>query len=352
MSSRYPIKVKALEWAEGRVRWLNTKLLPELEVYEESSDFERIARAIESMEIRGAPAIGVAAALAIAATVYNINVDDVSQVKTLAYKAIERLRKTRPTAYNLFWALDQMTKVIDKHYDSVEELKNAVVGKALELYHMDIEVNTYIGEYGEKLIEDGDTVLTHCNAGALATVAMGTALAVIRVAWYKGKNIKVIVTETRPVLQGARLTVWELKKEGIPVTLITDNMVGYMMYRGAIDKVIVGADRVLLDGHVVNKIGTYMIALAAKRHSVPFYVAAPTTTIDPNTSVEDIVIEERNPDEIRKVLNKVLITIEDVPVYNPSFDITPPDLVTAIITENGVAEPPYAVSLRKIMPKK
>uniref|UniRef100_A0A7C2V9X7 Putative methylthioribose-1-phosphate isomerase n=1 Tax=Ignisphaera aggregans TaxID=334771 RepID=A0A7C2V9X7_9CREN len=347
--SAYPIKVKALEWANGSVRWINTKLLPEAEVYEESSDYERIARAIEDMEIRGAPAIGVAAALAVAATVYNAPSEDVAQVKSLAFKAIERLRRTRPTAYNLFWSLMQIEDALRKDYTSVDELRKAVVEKALQLYKMDIEVNARIGENGEKLIEDGDTILTHCNAGALATVALGTALAIIRIAWYKGKKIKVIATETRPVLQGARLTVWELKKEGIPVTLITDNMVGYVMYKGMVNKVIVGADRILLDGHVINKIGTYTIAVVAQRHRIPFYVAAPTSTIDPRASLDSVVIEERNPDEVRRVMGKLLITIVDVPVHNPSFDITPPDLVTSIVTERGVVEPPYTINIRKML---
>jgi len=349
MMSAYPIKVKALEWANGSVRWINTKLLPEAEVYEESSDYERIARAIEDMEIRGAPAIGVAAALAVAATVYNAPSEDVAQVKSLAFKAIERLRRTRPTAYNLFWSLMQIEDALRKDYTSVDELRKAVVEKALQLYKMDIEVNARIGENGEKLIEDGDTILTHCNAGALATVALGTALAIIRIAWYKGKKIKVIATETRPVLQGARLTVWELKKEGIPVTLITDNMVGYVMYKGMVNKVIVGADRILLDGHVINKIGTYTIAVVAQRHRIPFYVAAPTSTIDPRASLDSVVIEERNPDEVRRVMGKLLITIVDVPVHNPSFDITPPDLVTSIVTERGVVEPPYTINIRKML---
>jgi methylthioribose-1-phosphate isomerase len=196
--SVYLVKIKALEWVNGKVRWINTKLLPEGEVYEESDDYERIAKAIENMEIRGAPAIGVAAALAVATTVYNSSLDSIECVKALARKAIERLRRTRPTAYNLFWALNQMEEVIDKHYSTVDELRKAVVDKALEIYRLDIEINTRIGEYGEKLIDDGDVILTHCNAGALATVALGTALAVIRIAWYKGKKIKVIATETRP----------------------------------------------------------------------------------------------------------------------------------------------------------
>ncbi|MEM4502772.1 MAG: S-methyl-5-thioribose-1-phosphate isomerase, partial [Ignisphaera sp.] len=305
--------------------------------------------AIEDMEIRGAPAIGVAAALAIASTAYNTSTDSVEDLRKKLLKAIDRLRKTRPTAYNLFWSLNQIEEIVNRSYTSVEALKKAVIDKALELYEMDIKVNTLIGEYGEKLIEDGDTILTHCNAGALATVAMGTALAIIRIAWYKGKRIKVIATETRPMLQGARLTVWELMKEGIPVTLVTDNMVGYIMYKRLVDKVIVGADRILPDGHVINKIGTYTVAIVAKQHNVPFYVAAPTSTIDPWAKLNEVIIEERDPDEVRKIMNKLLITVENVPVYNPSFDITPPELVTAIVTEKGVITPPYTENLKKLL---
>ncbi len=344
----YPIKVKAIEWTGKGVKWLNTNLLPHQEVYEESSDYERVAKAIESMEIRGAPAIGVAAAFAVAAAVVNADIDDVSKLRLLAVKAIERLSRTRPTAYNLFWALERMRKVVMKEYSNGDELRKAIVNEALKIYNEDIETNIKIGEIGEKLIEDGDTILTHCNAGALATAAFGTALAVIRVAWYKGKRISVIATETRPVLQGARLTVWELRKEGIPVTLITDNMVGYVMYRKLVNKVIVGADRILGDGHVINKIGTYTIAIAAKRHGIPFYVAAPTSTFDLRSRIDEVKIEERNPDEVRKVLNRALITIEDVNVLNPAFDITPPDLVTGIITEKGIVTEPYTENIKKL----
>ncbi len=345
----YPLVIKAVEWVNGKVRWLDTSLLPHEEVYRESSSYEDVARAIENMEIRGAPAIGVAAALAVAATVYNAPTSDLNELRTLALRAIERLSRTRPTAYNLFWALDRMKRVVMASHSDGEGLRKAIVEEALRIYQEDIETNIKIGEIGEKLIEDGDTILTHCNAGALATSAFGTALAVIRVAWYKGKKIRVIATETRPVLQGARLTVWELKKEGIPVTLITDNMVGYVMYKGLVNKVIVGADRILMDGHVINKIGTYTIAIAAKRHNIPFYVAAPTSTFDPKSKINEVVIEERNPDEVRKVLGKVLITVADIPVLNPAFDITPPDLVSAIITEKGVVTPPYTENIRKIL---
>ncbi|MEM4877107.1 MAG: S-methyl-5-thioribose-1-phosphate isomerase, partial [Sulfolobales archaeon] len=205
-----------------------------------------------------------------------------------------------------------------------------------------------MAEIGSKLLDDGDTVLTHCNAGALATVAYGTALGVIRAAWESGKRVKVIATETRPMLQGARLTVWELMKDGIPVKLITDNMVGYVMSRGLVSKVIVGADRVIPPGYVVNKIGTYTIAVLANRHRVPFYVAAPTSTIDYESKIEDIVIEERNPDEVRTVLSKFYVTLPNVDVLNPAFDITPPELVTAIITEKGLVAQPLEESLLRL----
>jgi len=343
----YPLTIKPVEWVDGKVRWLDTSKLPHEEVYYESDDYERIALAIERMEIRGAPAIGVAAALAVAATALKHSTSSLDELRCICMKAIERLWRTRPTAHNLFWALNRMRRVLEGTYRDADELRHALVKEALEIYRQDIETNMAIGRIGEKLLEDGDTVLTHCNAGALATAGFGTALGIIRAAWYSGKKIKVIATETRPVLQGARLTVWELKKEGIPVTLITDNMVGYVMSRGLVTKVIVGADRVLRDGHVINKIGTYMIALCASRHRIPFYVAAPTSTIDLETPLEKVVIEQRNPDEVRYVMGR-LITLPDVEVLNPAFDITPPDLVTAIVTERGIVYPPYEENLRKL----
>ncbi len=347
---KYPLVVKAVEWVDGKVRWINTNLLPHEEVYEESQDYERIAKAIESMEIRGAPAIGVAAALAIAATAIRLsNINNIEELKTVISRAIERLRRTRPTAFNLFWALNRITNILTKDYNNADALRRAIVDEALRIYYEDIETNIRIGEIGEKLIDDGDVILTHCNAGALATAAFGTALGVIRAAWYNGKKIRVIATETRPMLQGARLTVWELRKEGIPVTLITDNMVGYVMYKGLVDKVIVGADRILLDGFVINKMGTYSIAIIAKKHEIPFYVAAPISTIDPASSINDVVIEERNPNEVRYVMNKLLITLPDVDILNPSFDITPPELVKYIITDRGIIEQPFRENIKKIL---
>ncbi|MCX8167996.1 MAG: S-methyl-5-thioribose-1-phosphate isomerase [Ignisphaera sp.] len=349
MTSRYPLKVRAVEWVNGKVRWINTNLLPYEEVYEESADYERIARAIEAMEIRGAPAIGVAAALAIAATAFNSPANSADQLRDVILKAIDRLRRTRPTAHNLFWALDRIKRVsLEQHLD-LEEYRKAVVDEALRIYREDVETNIRIGEVGDRIIDDGDVILTHCNAGALATAAFGTALAIIRVAWYRGKRISVIATETRPVLQGARLTVWELVKEGIPVKLITDSMVGYVMYKGLVNKVIVGADRILRDGHVVNKIGTYVLAIAARRHGVPFYVAAPTSTFDLNSTVASIVIEERNPEEVRRILGKIPITVENVEVLNFSFDVTPPELVSGIVTERGIIEPPLNVNINRVI---
>ena len=342
-------KVRIFKWVNGKFIWLNTLKIPYEEEYIETTDYERVARAIEIMEIRGAPAIGVAAAFGVALAAYHYDAKDVDEIRRFLLKVIERFSRTRPTAVNLFWALDRMKKVILTEFPSVSDLRKAVIDEAKKIYEEDIEVNKRIGEVGKDLIEDGDTILTHCNAGALATAGFGTALGVIRAAWKEGKRIKVIATETRPVLQGARLTVWELTKEGIPVTLITDNMVGYVMSKGLVNKVIVGADRILLSGHVINKIGTYTIAVVAKRHSVPFYSAAPTSTIDPNTKVEDVVIEERKPEEVRYVLGKVLITVPNVPVLNPAFDITPPDLVDGIITERGIARRPYEESLRRIL---
>lgn len=333
--------IRSIEWLGDRVRWLNTLKLPWAEEYVESDDPERIALAIERMEIRGAPAIGVAAALAVALAAVKYGGTDANSLRVKLRTVIERLRSTRPTAVNLFWALKRMEEVIARDFTSADEMVKEVVAEALRIYDEDVEVNRRIGELGAKLIEDGDVILTHCNAGALATVAYGTALGVIRAAWYSGKRIKVIATETRPMLQGARLTVWELVKEGIPVKLITDNMVGYVMSKGLVSKVIVGADRVVLPGYVVNKIGTYTIAVLAHRHDVPFYVAAPMSSIDFESTIESVRIEERDPDEVRTVLKSLYITLPTVEVLNPAFDITPPELVTAIITEKGVAYKPF-----------
>ncbi len=344
--------IKPFEWKNGKVVWLDVSKLPHEEVYFESNDLERLAKAIEKMEIRGAPAIGVFAALSFAATIYDKEFKNIEELLEYSKKVIDRLSKTRPTAYNLYWALDRMKNTLYnavKNTNDIDKIKEILVNEALRIFKEDIEQNMKIGKIGAKLIEDGDVILTHCNTGSLATAGYGTALGVIRAAWEQGKNIKVIATETRPLLQGARLTVWELVRDGIPVTLITDNMVGYVMSKQLVSKVIVGADRILLDGHVINKIGTYTIAVLADKHKIPFYVAAPTSTIDPKTTIDNVVIEERDPDEVRTVLGKVYITVPDVPVLNPAFDITPPELVKAIITEKGIVYPPYRQSIPRIL---
>ncbi len=344
------IGVKPLEWIDNKVRFIEVSMLPEKVSYVETDSYERIAEAIERLEIRGAPAIGVAAALGIALAVVKSSAKTVNGIVLDAVKAARRLEKTRPTAVNLFWAIDRMERRINelsKIVASISEFKRLVVEEAIKIMFEDIEVNVRIGVNGAELIEDGDTILTHCNAGSLATAGFGTALGVIRAAVKQGKKVRVIATETRPLLQGARLTTWELMQDKIPVTLITDNMVGYIMGKGLVDKVVVGADRILLSGHVANKIGTYSIAVLAKHHNIPFYVAAPTSTIDPKS--KQIPIEERDPNEVRTVLNKVWIAPRDVPVYNPAFDITPPELVTAIITEKGVIWPPYPENIPKTL---
>ncbi|MCD6195268.1 MAG: S-methyl-5-thioribose-1-phosphate isomerase [Staphylothermus sp.] len=350
----YPIKIRAVWWNDSskEVCWINTKKLPFDEEVICSNDPGRVAKAIIDMEIRGAPAIGVAAALAVASYAYRIS-GKLSREEFFREieNAVNVLWNTRPTAHNLFWALKRMRRVI---HDSIEnkldmsEVSARLEEEAKKIMDEDIWSNIRLGEYGDQLVPDNATILTHCNAGALATAAFGTAEGVMRVAWYKGKKIKIIATETRPVLQGARLTVWELVKEGIPVTLITDNMVGYIMRKGLVDLVIVGADRITREGYVVNKIGTYMIALSAKRNNIPFYVAAPTSTIDLESTINNVIIEERNPDEVRKVIDKY-ITLPEVPALNYAFDVTDPDLVTAIITEKGIVKPPFDENLRKIL---
>ncbi len=350
MSYKYPLKVRAVWWRNEKVCWIDTRLLPFEERIYCTDDPWRLAIAIKGMEIRGAPAIGVAVALGVAAYALTLTDENYSLFKKKIFEAIDVLWKTRPTAHNLFWALERMKKVLDQTND-VLEARQLLRSEALSIMDEDLRANIAIGEHGLEIINDGDTIMTHCNAGALATAGYGTVGAVIRIAWYSGKKIKVITTETRPVLQGARLNTWEYTREGIPVTLITDNMAGYVIRKGLVNKIVVGADRITREGYVINKIGTYMIALAAKRNNIPFYVAAPTSTIDLESSINDVVIEEREPDEVRKIMGKYLITLPNIPVLNYAFDITDPDLVAGIITEKGIVYPPYEESLKKIFQK-
>ncbi len=348
------LRIRPLEWVEDgegpRFRWLDTRLIPWEEVYRETRDYRRVAKAIIGMEIRGAPAIGVAAAYGLALAAVYSRAERLEDLMAELEEARRVLASTRPTAFNLFWALHRvMERAREAAGKGRDAVVRAVVEEAKRIHVEDVETNIRLGRIGAKLIEDGDTILTHCNAGALATAGYGTAEGVMRAAVEEGKRIRVIATETRPLLQGARLTVWELVKEGIEVKLITDNMVGYIMYRGLVDKVVVGADRITADGYVANKIGTYMIATMAHRHGVPFYVAAPSSTFDLSLQGDAIPIEERSPDEVRTILGKLTITIPSVPVYNPAFDITPPELVTAIISEKGIITPPYAQTIRKVL---
>jgi len=300
---------------------IDQRKLPNKLEYFVCKTYEDVALAIKDMVVRGAPAIGVSAAYGLALA--EINGDDI-------YKAYEVLKNTRPTAVNLFWALDRCLTAYKEGKSILDEAK--------KIHEEDIETCRKIGMIGEKLIEDGDTILTHCNAGALATSAYGTALSVIRFAFYNGKKIRVIADETRPRLQGAKLTAFELSYEGIPVKVITDNTAGFLMQKGEIDKIIVGADRILADGTVYNKIGTYSLAVLAKYHGIPFYVAAPLSTFDLKSREEDVIIEERSEDEVAYI-DGVRIIPKGVSCYNYAFDKTPPDLITAIITEKGIVKP-------------
>jgi methylthioribose-1-phosphate isomerase len=338
--------IKTIEWKENKVIMLDQRKLPTEEVYVTYEDYLQVAQAIKNMVIRGAPAIGVAAAMGLALAAQGFGVNDFESFYEKVLTAANRIAQARPTAVNPFWALERMKqKVLANKNLPVEQLVILLKEEALKIYHEDIESNRRIGRLGEKLLKDGDTVLTHCNAGALATAGYGTALGIIYSANEAGKQINVIADETRPLLQGARLTAWELQKHGIKTTVITDNMAGALMKQQKVNCVIVGADRIAANGDVANKIGTYSLAVLAQKHEVPFYVAAPYSTIDlkiPDGS--HIPIEERDHAEVQKIGN-CQITPDYVDVMNPAFDVTPAELVTAIITDKGIAKAPYTESL-------
>ena len=335
-----------IEWKDDRIIMVDQRKLPVEEIYHELKTFEEVAEAIEKMIIRGAPAIGIAAAMGIALGYKNLGKDD----KNAFLNICERLSKTRPTAKNLFWAIDRMKiKYESSQGKSYGEKSKALIEEALEIEREDVEMNKKMGEFGNSLIEDGDTILTHCNAGALATGGYGTALGVIRAAHFSGKKIRVFADETRPFLQGARLTTWELLKDGIETYLISDNMAGFFMKKGEIKKVVVGADRIVANGDFANKIGTYSVAVLAKEHGIPFYVAAPYSTFDLSLrSGEEIPIEERNRNEVL-VINGKRIAPEEVKIKNPAFDVTPSRYVSGIITEKGVILPPYEENIKNII---
>jgi len=342
--------VKAIEWLGSSLRILDQTKLPLETVYREASSYSDVAEAIEKMEVRGAPAIGAAAAFGfvLGALEYKGDLEGFAGYME-GVKA--RLAATRPTAVNLFWALrrmeDKLREVREGH--TLEEIHQALEEEAQKIADDDRRMNRLIGEHGNELVPEKANILTHCNAGALATVEYGTALGVIRAAHGAGKKIHVYADETRPFLQGARLTVFELMNDEIPVTLIADNMAGYLMQLGKIDLIVVGADRIAANGDTANKIGTYSLAVLAHAHGIPFYVAAPSSTIDLKVSTgQDIPIEERAAEEIRQVFG-VPVAPPQVPVFNPAFDITPAKYITGIITEKGVISPPYSVNLLKMM---
>jgi methylthioribose-1-phosphate isomerase len=339
--------IRTIEWRRGRVVMLDQRLLPAREVYRVYDDYRDVARAIRNMVIRGAPAIGVAAAMGAALGARRL---PARRFAAGFERVCRTLLAARPTAVNLAWALERMRRVVrEQPDDPIERLRERLESEALAIRQRDVEVNRSLARHGAPLLPNQGTVLTYCNAGALATAGYGTALGVIRRAREIGKRISVIACETRPFLQGARLTAWELKRDHIPCTLVTDNMVGHLMQRGAIDAVIVGTDRTAANGDVANKIGTYVLAALAARHHLPFYVAAPTSSIDLETARgADIPIEERSPDEVTEVGGQ-RIAPTGVAVYNPAFDVTPARLVTAIITERGVARPPYRRSLSRLV---
>ncbi|MEM3013277.1 MAG: S-methyl-5-thioribose-1-phosphate isomerase [Candidatus Bathyarchaeia archaeon] len=326
--------VRTIEWKDGVVYTIDQTVLPKKEVWIELKTCEQVAQALKEMKIRGAPLIGVATAYGLALTAHHSKALNRKDFMCELEFAAETIRNTRPTAVNLFWAVDRILKKARETRGGIDNLKKAIITEALRMADEDVEVNRRIGKHGATLINDGDVILTHCNAGSLATVEYGTALAVVRAAWEEGKRIKVFADETRPLLQGARLTVFELMRDNIPVTLITDNMAGYVMSKGLINKVIVGADRIVRDA-VINKIGTYAVAVLAHENNIPFYVAAPSSTFDFSKSAKDVVIEERNPEEVTRIGTET-IAPEGVQVMNPAFDITPMRYVTAMIREDGI----------------
>ncbi len=334
-----------IEWRDDRVVMIDQRKLPLEEVYVDCRTEEEMARSIETMVIRGAPAIGVAAAYGVALGV--MSADPTRELDREFDRIVERLARTRPTARNLFWALERMKGVfVENKLLPCGALGLRLLREAQAVEAEDLEINKKIGSFGKDLIDDGYSVLTHCNAGGLATAGYGTAIGVIRAAFEEGKKIHVFVDETRPFLQGARLTAWELRKLGIPMTLITDSMAGWLMKKGEVNLVVTGADRVVRRGDAANKIGTYSLAVLARHHGLPFYIAAPLSTFDFRLRTgHEIPIEERPGDEVRRA-GGCAITLPDIPVRNPAFDVVPAKLISAIISERGIARPPYGRSLR------
>jgi methylthioribose-1-phosphate isomerase len=343
--------MRTVWWEKGRVLLINQKTLPETLEYVECRDFHRVAHAIKTLEIRGAPAIGVAAAMALALAAYTSQAASREELWSELTDAAAVIRATRPTARNLFWAVERVLRKAKSVEGGVRAIVDGVVNEAVSMAEEDIATNKAMGTHGSSLLDDGDVVGTICNAGWLATAGeYGTALGVIKVAHEQGKHLSVIALETRPVLQGARLTAFELQQDGIDVKVICDGTVGYLFSKGWIDKFICGADRIIAadDCSVINKVGTHTVSIAAKQYDVPFYVAAPLSTFDFQHRLRDVRIEERDAKEITEINGRHIVP-PGVPVFNPAFDITPHEFVSAIITERGILHPPFTTNLRNIV---
>jgi len=340
------MSLKTIEWKDNSVIMIDQTKLPNELLFVTYTDYKQVANAIKTLVVRGAPAIGVSGAFGLSLAALQSNASTKEEMINDLNSAKNVLFETRPTAVNLAWGLEKIMEVARSCKDP-EEIKKIVVETAKQMADQDVKINMTMGKHGSKLFDDNDTVLTHCNAGALATVGYGTALGVIRASKESGKNIKVIATETRPVQQGSRLTAFELKHDGIDVSLIPDTAVGYTLANNLVNKIIVGADRILKTGHVFNKIGTYQVALLAKHHNVPFYVAAPLSTFDLSSNPEDVVIEQRKSSEVTGIGEKKTAP-DDINVINPAFDMTPPELISGIITENGVITAPFEETIKEL----
>jgi len=344
--------VRTIEWHDGVVSLIDQRLLPHQEVWRHYRDYRDVARAIVEMEIRGAPAIGAAAAYGVALAALQSPATTPDALRADLDEAMRTLAGTRPTAVNLFWAIERMRHKAEAALSAgIEVTRQALVAEAIAIADEDVETNRRMAQFGQEVVADGMNLLTHCNAGALATVDIGTTLGVIRAAFDAGKHIHVFVDETRPFLQGARLTAWELMRWGVPMTLITDNMAGHFISRGRVDLIVVGADRIAANGDTANKIGTYTLGVLAHENGVPFYVVAPTSTVDLQLATgADIPIEERNPREVTHIRD-LPIAPEGVHVANPAFDVTPHRYITGIISEKGIVYPPFSVGLNRMINK-
>ena len=340
------MSLKTVEWKDNSVIMIDQTKLPNSLEYVTYTDYNQVANAIRTLVVRGAPAIGVSGAFGLALAALQSNAKEKDQLIQDLKTAKKILFETRPTAVNLSWGLDKIMKITEQ-CKTVSEIRDNVIAKAKEMAEDDVNINKKMGKNGAELFQNNDTIMTHCNAGALATVGYGTALGVIRATNESGKNIKVIATETRPIQQGSRLTAFELKHDGINVSLIPDTAVGYTMANGLVNGVVVGADRILRTGHVFNKIGTYQVATMAKQHNIPFYVAAPLSTFDLKSNPENVVIEQRKASEVTGI-GDTKTAPDGIDVINPAFDMTPPELISGIITENGIAKSPFEKSIRQL----